>query len=68
MRGHPEMSDVVKIDHHRLRERQEAMAKAEHARRLEIFPRPCPTCFADVGEPCMTRNGGRTAQHQSRRR
>ena len=68
MRGQPEMGDVWKVDQQRLRERQEAMAKAEYVRRLEVFSRPCPTCFADVGEPCMTRTGGRTSQHQSRRR
>jgi hypothetical protein len=29
--------------------------------------RPCPTCGADAGEPCLTKNGYRTALHEKRR-
>ena len=43
------------------------MAHHREARKARTFNRPCPTCYAEIGEPCITRNGGRTAQHITRR-
>ena len=43
------------------------MARHREARKAHTFNRPCPTCYAEIGEPCITRNGGRTAQHITRR-
>ena len=43
------------------------MARHREASKAHTFNRPCPTCYAEIGEPCITRNGGRTAQHITRR-
>ena len=48
-------------------ERQAARAEAERQELLRIYPNSCPTCFAAQGERCLTKTGGRTAQHPRRR-
>lgn len=50
----------------RQRERTAAMAEARARDRLEVWPTPCPTCFAEPGEACITRNGKRTPRHPKR--
>ena len=74
MGGHLPFGDEYKIADARRLERMEAKEKVTEARRLErmeameqqrardmmvIWPTPCPTCFAEVGERCMTRTGKR---------
>ena len=41
------------------KERMEAMAKVRMRDALDVWKFSCPTCFADPGEPCMTRTGTR---------
>ena len=40
-----------------IEERKEAVHASERARKARIWPTPCPTCLADVGERCISRNG-----------
>ena len=47
-------------------QRIDAMREAREAKRREVFPEPCPACFAATGQPCMTRNGGRSIRHRGR--
>lgn len=48
-------------------ERVAAMAEVKRRERLEIFPSPCPTCFAKPGEECITRTGLRVGgRHKTR--
>ena len=36
---------------------------------LERWPRPCPTCYGEPGEPCVSQNGKRhRREHAARRR
>ena len=48
-------------------ERKEAIYASERARKALNWPTPCPTCLAGVGEPCMTRTGGRYPQRHKGR-
>ena len=59
-----------------MRETQEWLNSPQRLQQLEaaraaqlrtIFPNPCPTCGAQVGERCLTLTGKRTAQHATRR-
>ena len=47
-------------------ERMEAMAEAQWQERLKTWPRPCVICFAEAGERCMTKTGGRAVRHKGR--
>ena len=62
MAGHMEIGDAEQIQQQRMK----AMEEARAAKRRDAFPYPCPTCYAGIGEPCMTRNGGRSVRHKSR--
>ena len=42
-----------------IEERKAAIYASDRARKLRIWPVPCPTCLADVGQPCITRTGRR---------
>ena len=41
----------------RKNERIAAMAEVRQRNRLEIWPSGCPTCIAQPGESCISRNG-----------
>lgn len=62
MAGHMQIGDAEQIQ----QQRMDAMEEARAAKRRDAFPEPCPTCYAGIGEPCMTRNGGRSVRHKSR--
>lgn len=77
MGGHAEVGDAEQIRDQRAREaaevawktypeRMAAMREAREAKARETWPIPCPTCFAGVGEKCITRTGGRTPRHATR--
>ena len=58
---------VSDVDADQIRQQRiEAMREAREAKRRDVFPEPCPACYAGVGEPCMTRNGGRSIRHRGR--
>lgn len=54
--------DELKIMEQRIAERKEI----ERERARQIWPTPCPTCFADVGERCFTINGKKALRHKDR--
>lgn len=59
---------VSDVDAGQIRQQRiEAMRQAREAKRRAVYPEPCPACFAGVGEPCMTRTGGRSLRHRGRR-
>ena len=62
MGGHPEIGDVEKIRQQRLQQRLEV----EHQKRVEAWPVVCQTCFAGVGEPCVSMTGNRAVRHKGR--
>ena len=49
-----------------LESRLKDIAEARQARKRDIWPGPCPSCFAGVGEPCITYTGGRAVRHKDR--
>ena len=51
--------DRLRISESRRKERMEAMEEVKRCNALEVWKFFCPTCFADPGEPCMTRTGKR---------
>ena len=57
-----EHGDREKILESRLKD----IAEARQARKRDIWPGPCPSCFAGVGEPCITYTGGRAVRHKDR--
>ena len=46
--------------------RREQMRRVLEARALDRWPNPCPTCFAIVGQACLTINGKRAQEHNDR--
>lgn len=62
MPGQSELVDTAEVEN----DRMARLAEARAARQREIYPCPCPTCGALIGEACITRTGGRTAQHAAR--
>ena len=59
MSGHAQIGDLEQIREARTQERMEAMGQRRHRERLELWPTSCPSCFAEPGEPCMSRTGKR---------
>ena len=57
-----EPGDREKIKESRLRD----IAEARQAKKRDYWPYPCPSCFAGVGEPCITITGGRAVRHKDR--
>ena len=55
-------SDRLQIMEQRIAERKEI----QRQRAREIWPTPCPTCFAGVGERCFTINGKKAVRHKDR--
>lgn len=47
-------------------QRQSNMRDVLRQRQVDRWPNPCPTCFTDVGERCVTVNGKRAEQHKDR--
>ena len=66
MSGHLEPGDAEKIEEIRLWERTEAMEEKRRQDALDVWKFACPTCFADPGERCITRNGKRAMRHKGR--
>ena len=62
--------DRLRISESRRKERMEAMAEVRRRDALDVWKFSCPTCFADPGEPCMTRTGKRYSpgRHTTRSR
>ena len=58
--------DAYKIKDARTRERVEAMEARRQDRGKTFWPDACPTCFAEPGERCITRNGKRAMRHKNR--
>ena len=56
----------ARVSERRRVERLQAMREEKRRGRLEIYPSPCPTCYAEPGEECITRNGKRSPRHQTR--
>lgn len=44
-----------------------ARAEALQRAALRRYPRPCPTCGVNPGEPCRTASGAQTSPHAARR-
>lgn len=66
MNEHPETRDADRSATAREAERQAAMAAAIREKTLTRWPNPCPVCFAEAGQRCLTRNGKRAIEHQER--
>ena len=57
---------TTRREQRRVNERLEMMRDAKRGRMLVTYNNHCPTCFAEPGEKCITRNGKRTHQHITR--
>ena len=64
--GQPDIGDPEHVKAARMRERLAAMAEVERAKALKTWPTPCATCFAQPGERCVTKTGGRVMRHKGR--
>ena len=58
--------DLEHIKAARMQERLAARAEADRRDALEIWPTPCPRCYAEPGERCVTRVGKRAMRHVGR--
>ena len=63
----PETGDPERVKAPRMQERLAAMAEVERVKALDIWPTSCETCFAQPGERCITKTGGRAMRHVGRK-